>query len=104
MRQVPDAAVTFVAAHEGCKLESYLCPAQTWTIGYGSTRGVHAGMRITQADARKRLAEDLKEAAARLAGVVKREVLDSLTENQYSALLSFVFNLGAGSNWESGAD
>lgn len=99
MRAIPARAVDFVAEHEGLRLTSYLCPAGVWTVGYGSTRGVTAGMRITKAEARKRLAADLKDAAAKLHGVVKREVIDELSEAQYVALLSFTFNLGANSTW-----
>jgi lysozyme len=99
MRAIPERAVDFVAEYEGLRLVSYLCPASVWTVGYGSTRGVTAGMRITKAEARKRLADDLKDAAAKLQAVVKREVIDELSEAQYVALLSFTFNLGANSQW-----
>lgn len=100
MRPIPPGAAEFVARHEGLRLESYLCPAGVWTIGYGSTGpGVHAGMRITKAQALKYLADDLKTAAARLHSVVTRDVIDDLTDNQYTALLSFVFNVGAKPHW-----
>jgi lysozyme len=100
MRPIPNRAVDFVGRFEGLRLTSYLCPAGVWTVGYGSTRGVTAGMRITKDEARKRLADDLKEAAARLQSVVKREVIDELNDAQYVALLSFVFNLGANGSWQ----
>ena len=71
-----------------------------WTIGYGHTGPeVHAGLRITQRRAATFLAADLREAAARLHAVVRREAIDALTDNQYAALLSFVFNLGAEPSW-----
>lgn len=97
MRPIPSGAAAFVARHEGLRLESYRCPAGAWTIGYGHTGvGVHAGMRITAEQATKFLLDDLKIAAARLEAKIGRDVVDSLTEHQYTALLSFVFNLGTG--------
>lgn len=100
MRAVPDCAASFVAQHEGLRLESYQDAGGVWTVGYGHTGSeVHAGLRISLARARGWLADDLQTAAARLYGVVERSVIEALTENQYAALLSFVFNLGADPSW-----
>lgn len=101
-RPVPPQAVDLVARWEGCELRAYPDPAtgeEPWTIGYGHTREVRRGQTITQAQAREFLRQDLAEAAVRLAAVVKPPVLAELTDNQYSALLSFVFNVGANSSW-----
>lgn len=100
MRPVPPRAVELTAAHEGCRLQAYQCPAKVWTIGYGHTGPeVVEGLTITKAKAREYLAEDLRTAASRISANVKREVIDALTENQYAALLSFVFNVGANPKW-----
>jgi lysozyme len=100
MRSIPPVATAFVARHEGLRLESYQDPAGVWTIGYGHTGPeIHAGLRITRTRALALLDADLAVAAERLAGLVKPEVLSDLTEHQYAALLSFVFNLGADSRW-----
>lgn len=45
-----------IKKYEGCKLEAYRCPAQVWTIGYGTTiymsgQRVKEGDKITQEDA-----------------------------------------------------
>lgn len=101
MRAIPREAVDLVASLEGCRLKAYRDSVGVLTIGYGST-GPHVteGKVINQATARKLLADDLKIAANRLYGVVKPEIIErELTENQWSALLSFVFNLGAGKSW-----
>ena len=42
---------------------------------------------------------DATKAATRLSLVVKADVLQGLSEHQYAALVSFVFNLGAGRSW-----
>ncbi len=75
---------------EGLRLEAYRCSAGKWTIGYGSTRGVKEGDVITEAGAEARLVDDLRWAEA----AVERQVRVGLTQNQFDALASFVFNLG----------
>lgn len=75
---------------EGCKLTAYKDIAGIWTIGYGHTKGVTEGMGISQATADSILKEDLKE----FEGYVSQYVKVKLTSNQFSALVSFAFNLG----------
>lgn len=77
---------------EGCQLEAYLCPAGVPTIGYGHTRTAEIGQTVTEAEAEALLREDAKEAEE----AVQRLVCVPLTENQFSALVSFVFNVGQG--------
>lgn len=98
VRPIPDAAVDIVAKWEGFEAKAYKCPAGVWTIGYGHTGGVKAGQVITEEDARALLRADLETAAQRLA-IVIRDRVDQLTDNQYAALLSFVYNLGANQTW-----
>lgn len=100
MRAIPEEAVDIVARWEGCKLTAYQDIVGVWTVGYGST-GTHVkpGMKITNVKAKELLRDDLKIAARRLVGVIKAPVLAELTDNQYSALISFVFNLGANAKW-----
>jgi lysozyme len=90
-----DLVKTFEGLHKvqpDGTISSYLCPAGKWTIGYGSCKGVRSGMKITIEEAELRLREDLRTAEAD----VKRYVSVPLTQGQYDALVSFVFNLGAG--------
>jgi lysozyme len=99
MRAIPAAAVEFVARWEGCRLAAYQDLAGVWTIGYGST-GPHVsrGLKISIAQARELLADDLRVAAVRLETRIGKAV-DDLSDDQYAALLSFVFNLGADPGW-----
>ena len=72
-------------------LDEIASPA-VWTIGYGHTGGVRSGQVVTEAQARKLLADDLKDAAR----TVAREVKVPLTVRQRIALISIVFNCGPG--------
>jgi lysozyme len=89
---VNEAGLELIKRFEGCRLKAYKCPAGIWSIGYGSTRGVTEGMRITQEQADDRLADDLKHAE----DAVRRLCPSGLNENQIAALVSFTFNVGAG--------
>lgn len=97
-RPIPDVAVDFIAQHEGCKLKAYQDSVSVWTVGFGSTSGVHEGLTITLADAKGRLKTDLRQAADRIEARIG-DVVEILTDNQYAALLSLVFNVGAGASW-----
>lgn len=99
MRQIPSIAVEFVAAHEGFRAKAYLDVAGVPTIGFGTIKGVKMGDTITREKALQRLADDMVEAQERLYNVVKPEVIACLTVYQWAALLSFVYNVGAGKNW-----
>ena len=89
MKQAGD----IIKLYEGLRLQSYLCPALKWTIGWGHTGPeVHKGMVITEVEAEGLLTKDLTWAEAS----VGKEVKVVLNSNQASALSSFVFNLGTG--------
>lgn len=83
--------LSLIKRFEGLYLESYLCPAKVWTIGYGHTKGVVKGQKITEEEAEDFLKKDL---AAAEKAVNSLNV--QLTQNQFDALVSFVFNLGSG--------
>lgn len=76
---------------EGLALKAYLCPANVWTIGYGHTKGVKQGDTCTIEQARAWLMEDCVEAEK----AVHRLVKVPLNQNQFDALVSFCFNVGA---------
>lgn len=92
-RQVNAAGIKLVQQFEGLKLEAYTCPAGIWTIGYGHTKGVKRGDKITGEEAEAILAQDLTQSA----GQVEKYVRVPLHDNQFAALASFVFNAGIGS-------
>lgn len=80
-----------IKTFEGYRSEAYLCPAGVWTIGYGHTSGVQPGDTCTRDEADDLLKEDLRTAE----NAVNAQNLD-LTQAQYDALVSLVFNIGSG--------
>ncbi len=82
--------INLIKQFEGLRLSAYRCSAGVWTIGYGSTSGVRPGMKITQAEAEQRLRADLSRFEQKLNKLVKVR----LNQNEFDALVSFVFNIG----------
>lgn len=89
---INQAGIDLIKKFEGLRLRAYLCPAKIWTIGYGHTRTVRAGMEIAEKEAEDLLHEDLRITET----YTQRLVLVPLNSNQFSALVSFVFNIGIG--------
>ena len=86
-----DKGIGLIKRFEGLRLKAYLCPAGKPTIGYGHTKDVKLGDVITEKEAEQLLLEDLI--------VVENEInkhnLD-INQNQFDALVSFVYNVGVG--------
>lgn len=91
-RTINDEGLALVKRWEGLRLEAYLDSAAVWTIGYGHTGEVRPGQTITEAEAERLLRADLATAEA----AVVRLVTVPLTDGQFGALVSFVFNVGQG--------
>jgi lysozyme len=77
---------------EGCRLTAYQDSKGIWTIGYGHTHGVRAGMTCTQWQAETWLREDVAWAEA----IVNACVKVPLSQGEFDALVDFTFNCGAG--------
>lgn len=91
------AGLDLIKQFEGLRLKAYKCPANVWTIGYGHTSAagqpaVKSGMSITEAQANKILASDLGQ----YEDAINNSVKVDLTQNQFDALVSFVYNVGIG--------
>mgnify|MGYP003382593463 CR=1 FL=1 len=89
---ISPAGITLIQAHEGLRLTAYRDPVGIWTIGYGSTGGVRRGMTITRDQAVLRLYHDVDDAEA----TVNNRVTVPLSQSQFDALVSLVFNIGGG--------
>lgn len=95
--KVNKSGIGLIKTFEGCLLNAYLCPAKVWTIGYGSTqyldgKPVKQGDKITQQQAEELLIDTVNIFAEGVSKLIKVE----LNDNQFSALVSFAFNLGIG--------
>ena len=74
---------------EGLRLRAYQCAAGVWTIGYGHTRGVRMGDRITAQQADRLLSQDVAEMMRQVGRLhVARTIA------QQEALTSLAFNIG----------
>jgi lysozyme len=91
---VPDGFDLIMKA-EGFRSMAYLCPAGKPTIGFG-----HTGPDVTPQDVgkktitRKQATSLLAQDVARFQVVVKQYVKVPVNPNQFSALVSFAYNLG----------
>lgn len=83
--------VALIKKFEGCELKSYLCPAGVWTIGYGTTKNVIEGMRITENQAEELLKKDLETFEEE----IERLVEVPLSQCQFDSLVAWTYNLGA---------
>ena len=93
--EVNKAGRDLIKKFEGCKLKAYKCPAGLWTIGYGNTfypdgTKVKEGDVITQQKAEEIFDVLLNDFAAKVDALVKLNV----TANNFSALVSFTWNVG----------
>jgi lysozyme len=80
---------------EGLRLKAYKCPASVWTIGFGHTSKAGApivtpDLVITKAEAEEILKRDLVQYEEGVSSRVKV----TLTQGQFDALVSFVYNVG----------
>lgn len=91
--QISQAGLDFIKQFESFEHNAYPDPgtgASPWTIGYGHTRGVRPGMTCTREEAEQWLAEDVESAAR----AVKDYVQVELSQGQFDALVSFIYNVG----------
>ena len=88
---ISQKGIDLIKGFEGCKLYAYRDSVGVLTIGYGHTKNVKAGMAITQAQAEQFLKDDLRPVEQLL-----NNMHVNFTQNQFDALCSWIFNLGAG--------
>lgn len=90
---ISDDGLSLIKRFEGCRLTSYQDSVGIWTVGYGHTGSlVTKGMAITQQEADDLLRHDAKAAERCVSSLVSVE----LTQHEFDALCSFVFNVGCG--------
>ena len=84
--------INLIKQFEGVRLTAYKCPAGVYTIGYGHTRGVKRGMKITEEEASAYLTADLRNSEK---AVERYDSVYHWNQNEFDALVSFTFNCGA---------
>lgn len=89
--------VSLIKSFEGLRLKAYQDSVGVWTIGYGATCGIAAGMTITNEQAERMLINDI----SRFEPEIERLVKVPLSQAQWDALMSFTYNLGAANLGES---
>lgn len=89
--QISAIGLNLIKQFEGCHLTAYKDPIGIPTIGYGHTKGVKLGQKITQAQADSYLKQDLAT-AEKAVNALKY----TLNQNQFDALVSFTYNCGTG--------
>ena len=94
-KTINEIGLKLIAQFEGCYLQAYLCPANVWTIGIGTTvypNGVKVkkGDKCTLEQALEYLQHDLKS----FEKTVNESVKVPLSQNQFDALVSLTYNIG----------
>jgi lysozyme len=92
-RPINEKGLAIIKESEGLSLTPYICPGGYPSIGYGNRTHATEFDIITEQQAEQFLQEDLEDTYYHLAITTQHLVL---TDNQWSALVSFVYNVGIG--------
>lgn len=95
--RVTEEGLALIRQSEGFRAKAYRDPVGIWTIGFGHTSAagppqVFEGLAITPEQGRKILARDVEMFALGVAKALRAPV----TGNEFSALVSFAYNVGLG--------
>lgn len=91
--KISQEGLSLIKSFEGFSKTPYICPGGFKTIGYGHILNEGENIEsVSKDEALALLAQDLKHAEAN----VLRLTYIPIKQNQFDALVSFVFNLGAG--------
>lgn len=88
--KLSEKGLDLLKSYESLRLTAYRDSGGVLTIGWGHTQGVKEGDTCTLAEATQFLLDDVAEAEK----AINKQNLN-LNQNQYDALVSFVFNVGA---------
>jgi GH24 family phage-related lysozyme (muramidase) len=95
--KMTNEGLALIKRFEGLRLDAYRDVGGIWTIGYGHTGmagepAVKSQMKITEEEAHAMLARDVDKFAAGVRDSVTADISDA----QFSALVSFAYNVGLG--------
>lgn len=95
--KISQAGIDLIKSFEGLKLNAYICPAGIVTIGFGSTyyadkSPIKMGDKLKDKQAAEEL---LKATVSTFESTIKGLLYNvELKQNQFDALVCFVFNIG----------
>lgn len=94
-RKINEEGLELIKEFEGFRHYAYLCPAMVWTIGYGSTFYGN-GMKVKKGDYISKTEAErlLKITVESFAEQVEKLIKVSVTDNQFSAMVSLAYNIG----------
>lgn len=87
-----DILEELVRKFEGCKLQAYKCPAGVWTIGWGHTRGVKKGDKVSQQYADALMRQECSTCVDLALRTSPK--LRNAEPGQQAAIASFIYNVG----------
>ncbi len=91
MKTLSQRGLDLIKHYEGFRATPYHCPAGKLTVGYGHLIKLSEHFdKITEAEGEALLRNDVSEAESAVSRLVKAP----LTQNQFDALVSFVYNIG----------
>ncbi|WP_183560703.1 lysozyme [Mucilaginibacter sp. SP1R1] len=95
---ISDNGINLIKGFEGLVLHAYKDIAGVWTIGYGSTRYANGNRVVPGGELanESQAADLLKHTLGTYVQAVHDSVKVPLNQNQFDALVSFTYNLGAG--------
>ena len=100
--KISQKGIDFIKSHEALRLKAYQDSKGVWTIGWGHTKGVKPGDVITRAQAEQFIRDDFAWVERTLnADLVTGRDKPLVTQNEYDALCSLVFNIGSNAYLDS---
>lgn len=104
-RDLSPNGVNFIKNHEGWRACAYKDAVGLWTIGYGHLIVAGDGLCkpvvttqccISEEKGKQLLASDVKVGSNCISRLLKQSVLNSLSDNEFSAIVSWAYNVGCG--------
>lgn len=95
--KVSQKGIDLIKSFEGFSAKPYKCPADVWTIGYGTTiypngeRVKITDKNITKEEGEGLLKHDLSVFEKQVDAITR----DDINQSQFDALVSFAYNLGS---------
>lgn len=95
------AGIDLIKRFESCRLKAYPDPKSggaPYTCGWGETEGVGPDTWWTQGEADRRFEARI----ASVENIVCKYVTHEMTQGQWDAFVSIVYNVGPGNQWKDG--